>query len=120
MPGREGAALETEQVVCGGPLAGRLSQPSDNARWHRGASRGTTAERSRQTIRRQSLVLAATIFSVAAVALSITYWSATRLLLQDGLSDNNVIWIRGDLHDVSVRDLYINGNGKKQVPWVRE
>ncbi|MSS70575.1 MAG: hypothetical protein EXS64_03700 [Candidatus Latescibacteria bacterium] len=46
--------------------------------------------------------------------------SATRLLLQDGLTDINVIWIRGDLHDVSVRDLYVNGNGKKQVPWVRE
>jgi hypothetical protein len=46
--------------------------------------------------------------------------SATRLLLQDGLTDINVIWIRGDLSDVSVRDLYINGNGKMQVPWVRE
>jgi len=46
--------------------------------------------------------------------------NATRLLLQDGLTDINVIWIKGDLHDVTVRDLYINGNGKKQVPWVRE
>ena len=46
--------------------------------------------------------------------------SATRLHLQDGLTDINVIWIQGDLRDVTVRDLYINGNGKNQVPWVRE
>ncbi|MGE0757640.1 MAG: hypothetical protein AB7F89_10280 [Pirellulaceae bacterium] len=46
--------------------------------------------------------------------------SATRLLLQDGLTDTNVIWVRGDIHDVTVRDLYINGNGRNQVPWVRE
>jgi len=46
--------------------------------------------------------------------------SATRLLLQDGLTDINVIWIRGDLQDVTVRDLFINGNGKNQAPWVRE
>ena len=45
--------------------------------------------------------------------------SATRLRLQDGLTDCNVIWIRGDLQDVTVRDLFINGNAKKQVPWVR-
>jgi hypothetical protein len=45
--------------------------------------------------------------------------SATRLRLQDGLTDCNVIWIRGDLQDVAVRDLYINGNSRKQVPWVR-
>ncbi len=45
--------------------------------------------------------------------------SATRLLLQDGLTDINVIWIKGDLRDVAVRDLYINGNGENQVPWVR-
>jgi hypothetical protein len=46
--------------------------------------------------------------------------SATRLRLQDGLTDCNVIWIQGDLQDVSVRDLFINGNAKNQVPWVRE
>ena len=45
--------------------------------------------------------------------------SGTRLLLQGGLTDTNVIWIKGDIQDVAVRDLYINGNGKKQVPWVR-
>ncbi len=41
---------------------------------------GVTPELSRQRIRRESVVLAATIFSVAAVALSINYLSATRLL----------------------------------------
>ena len=46
--------------------------------------------------------------------------SATRLRLQDGLTDCNVIWIRGDLQDVTVRDLFINGNARNQVPWVRE
>jgi hypothetical protein len=45
--------------------------------------------------------------------------SATRLLLQGGLTDCNVIWINGDIHDVAVRDLFINGNGKAQVPWLR-
>jgi hypothetical protein len=45
--------------------------------------------------------------------------SGTRLLLQGGLTDINVIWIQGDIHDVVVRDLYIDGNGKAQVPWVR-
>lgn len=45
--------------------------------------------------------------------------SATRLLLQDGLTDCNVIWIKGDLQNVTVRDLFIDGNGKTQVPWVR-
>ncbi len=45
--------------------------------------------------------------------------SATRLTLQDGLTDINTIWIRGDLRDVIVRDLFINGNAKEQVPWVR-
>ncbi len=43
-------------------------------------SPGATPELSRQRIRRESVVLAATIFSVAAVALSINYLSATRLL----------------------------------------
>ncbi len=46
--------------------------------------------------------------------------TATRLLLQDGLTDVNTIWITGDLHDVTIQDLYLNGNGKNQVPWVRE
>jgi two-component system, sensor histidine kinase len=41
---------------------------------------GATPELSRQRIRRESVLLAATIFSVAAVALSFNYWSATRLL----------------------------------------
>lgn len=41
---------------------------------------GVTPEMSRQRIRRESVLLAATIFSVAAVALSFNYWSATRLL----------------------------------------
>jgi len=45
--------------------------------------------------------------------------SATRLLLQGGLTDINVIWIKGDVHDITVRDLYINGNGRNQTPWVR-
>lgn len=35
---------------------------------------------SRQRIRRESVLLAAMIFSVDAVALSFNYWSATRLL----------------------------------------
>ncbi|MEA5416775.1 ATP-binding protein [Synechococcus sp. BA-132 BA5] len=39
-----------------------------------------TADWSRQRIRRESVVLAAMIFAVAAVALSVNYWSATRLL----------------------------------------
>ena len=39
-----------------------------------------TADWSRRRIRRESVVLAATIFAVAAVALSVNYWSATRLL----------------------------------------
>jgi two-component system, sensor histidine kinase len=38
---------------------------------------------SRQRIRRESVLLAAMIFSVAAVALSFNYWSATRLLRQE-------------------------------------
>jgi len=39
--------------------------------------------------------------------------SGTRLILQDGLADINVIWICGDdISNVTVRDLYINGNGK--------
>lgn len=46
--------------------------------------------------------------------------TGTRLVLQDGLTDINTIWIRGDLHDVTVRDLAIDGNGGRQVPWVRE
>jgi two-component system, sensor histidine kinase len=86
----EGAALEREQVVGCEPLAGRLSQPSDDSKGPRSGSLGATAELSRQTIRHQSLVLAATIFSVAAVALSINYWSATRLLrneVREQLSD---------------------------------
>lgn len=41
---------------------------------------GATPELSRQRIRLESVLLAATIFGVAAVALSINYWSATRLL----------------------------------------
>lgn len=45
--------------------------------------------------------------------------SGTRLLLQGGLTDINVMWIKGDIHDVTVRDLYINGNRKEQVPWDR-
>lgn len=40
--------------------------------------------------------------------------SGTRLMLQPGLTDVNVIWIHGDICDVTVRDLYINGNGKQQ------
>lgn len=44
------------------------------------AQRGFLADWSRQRIRRESVVLAATIFAVAAVALSFNYWSATRLL----------------------------------------
>ncbi|NLF16795.1 MAG: hypothetical protein GX595_06000 [Lentisphaerae bacterium] len=46
--------------------------------------------------------------------------SATRLRLQDGLTDCNVIWIRGDIEDIGVRDLFIDGNARNQVPWVRE
>ncbi len=46
--------------------------------------------------------------------------SATRLTLQGGLTDINTIWIRGDLRDVTVRDLFIDGNEEEQVPWVRE
>jgi hypothetical protein len=46
--------------------------------------------------------------------------TGTRLVLQDGLTDINTIWIRGDVHDVTVRDLAIDGNGARQVPWVRE
>ncbi len=46
--------------------------------------------------------------------------SATRLRLQDGLTDCNVIWIYGDIQDIGVRDLFIDGNAKNQVPWVRE
>ncbi len=38
---------------------------------------------SRQRIRRESVLLAATIFGVAAVALSFNYWSATRLQRQE-------------------------------------
>ncbi len=39
--------------------------------------------------------------------------SATRLIMQDGLTNINAIWISGDnLNDVTIRDLYINGNGK--------
>ena len=41
--------------------------------------------------------------------------SGTRLMLQGGLADINVIWITGDICDVTVRDLYINGNGKQQI-----
>ncbi len=44
---------------------------------------GATPELSRQRIRRESVLLAATIFSVAAVALSFNYWGATRLLRND-------------------------------------
>ncbi len=43
----------------------------------------------------------------------------TRLILQDGLTDINAIWIKGDICNVAIRDLYINGNGKHQAPWVR-
>lgn len=85
-----GAALEREKVVGCRPLVGRLSQPSDDSKWPWSGSLGATAELSRQIFRRQSLVLAATIFSVAAVALSINYWSATRLLrneVREQLSD---------------------------------
>jgi signal transduction histidine kinase/ActR/RegA family two-component response regulator len=67
-----------------------LSQPSDDSKWPRSGSLGATAQPSRQSIRRQSLALAATIFSVAAVALSLNYWSATRLLrneVREQLSD---------------------------------
>jgi hypothetical protein len=46
--------------------------------------------------------------------------TGTRLVLQDDLTDINTIWIRGDVHDVTVRDLAIDGNGGRQVPWVRE
>jgi|GEM_PF-3412384 len=42
-----------------------------------------TSDWSRQRIRRESVLLAATIFGVAAVALSFNYWSATRLLRQE-------------------------------------
>jgi hypothetical protein len=45
--------------------------------------------------------------------------SGTRLILQDGLTDINVIWIRGTIEDITIRDLFIDGNGKNQVPWVR-
>lgn len=37
--------------------------------------------------------------------------AGTRLILQDGLSDVNVIWIKGKISNVSVRDLFIDGNG---------
>ncbi|MDD5677587.1 MAG: hypothetical protein PHW60_06285 [Kiritimatiellae bacterium] len=38
--------------------------------------------------------------------------SGTRLILQGGLTNINVIWIYGDnIRDVTIRDLYINGNG---------
>ncbi|MDD5676479.1 MAG: right-handed parallel beta-helix repeat-containing protein [Kiritimatiellae bacterium] len=38
--------------------------------------------------------------------------SGTRLILQGGLTNINVIWISGkDVSDVTVRDLYIDGNG---------
>ncbi len=43
----------------------------------------------------------------------------TRLRLQDGLTDINVIWIYGTLSNITVRDLCINGNASNQVPWVR-
>lgn len=43
----------------------------------------------------------------------------TRLILQDGLTDINVVWIKGDISNVAIRDLYINGNGTNQAPWVR-
>ncbi|WP_216922962.1 ATP-binding protein [Synechococcus sp. CCAP 1479/9] len=52
---------------------------------------GATPELSRQRIRRESVVLAATIFSVAAVALSINYLSAIRLLRNE---------VRENLHDL--------------------
>ena len=49
--------------------------------------------------------------------------SGTRLILQDGLTDINAIWIaekRGVLvSDVTVRDLFIDGNAENQVPWAR-
>ncbi|NUQ62872.1 MAG: hypothetical protein HUU20_10305 [Pirellulales bacterium] len=45
--------------------------------------------------------------------------SATRLVLQGGLTDVNVVWIKGDICDVAVRDLFIDGNGRNQVPWER-
>ncbi len=43
----------------------------------------------------------------------------TRLILQDGLTDINVVWIKGDISNVAIRDLYINGNGQRQAPWDR-
>lgn len=46
--------------------------------------------------------------------------SATRLTLQAGLTDVNTIWVCGDLRNVTVRDLFIDGNADEQVPWVRE
>jgi signal transduction histidine kinase/ActR/RegA family two-component response regulator len=46
-------------------------------------SPGAVAELSRRRIRAESVLLAATIFSVAAVALSFNYWGATRLLRND-------------------------------------
>jgi two-component system, sensor histidine kinase len=55
---------------------------------------GATPELSRQRIRRESVLLAVTIFGVAAVALSVNYLSATRLLINE---------VRGNLrHLVSI------------------
>lgn len=48
--------------------------------WSERPSGDPEAGWSRQRIRRESVLLAATIFAVAGVALSANYWSATRLL----------------------------------------
>jgi len=45
--------------------------------------------------------------------------AGTRLVLQNGLTDINVIWIHGQIENVTVRDLCIDGNAKAQTPWER-
>ncbi|HRU05962.1 MAG TPA: right-handed parallel beta-helix repeat-containing protein [Candidatus Brocadiia bacterium] len=45
--------------------------------------------------------------------------TGTRLVLQDGLTDVNVIWIHGQIENITIRDLFIDGNAKAQTPWVR-
>ncbi len=43
----------------------------------------------------------------------------TRLVLQDGLTDKNVVWINGNISNITIRDLFIDGNSARQVPWLR-
>jgi len=57
-----------------------LSRAFGASWWARRNPDDATANWSRQRIRSESVVLAAMIFAVAAVALSVNYWSATRLL----------------------------------------